>query len=225
MERHEVFVTGATGYIGGALVPALLARGHRVRALIRAGSERKSPAGVSRVQGDALDAASYRDTIAPSDTFIHLVGTPHPAPWKGRRFREIDLVSIEAAAAAAAYAGVEHFIYLSVAHPAPIMGAYIAVRKEGEALIRRSGLRATFLRPWYVLGPGHYWPFLLAPAYGLLARLPPTREMVLRLGIVTIGEMTAALVDAVEHPPESVRILGVPEISRARIPDNVTHAS
>ena len=216
MDRHEVFVTGATGYIGGALVPALLARGHHVRALIRAGSERKAPAGVLCVQGDALDAASYRESIAPADTFVHLVGTPHPAPWKGRRFREIDLVSIKEAVAAAVHAGVSHFIYLSVAHPAPIMAAYIAVRKEGEALLGASGLRTTFMRPWYVLGPGHYWPFLLAPVYGLLARLPRTREMVLRLGIVTIGEMTAALVDAVEHPPQSARILNVPDIARAR---------
>ncbi|HUP94710.1 MAG TPA: NAD(P)H-binding protein [Burkholderiales bacterium] len=224
MERHEVFVAGATGYIGGALVPALLARGHRVRALIRAGSERKAPAGVLCVQGDALDAASYRDSIAPADTFVHLVGTPHPAPWKGRRFREIDLVSIKEAVAAAVHAGVSHFIYLSVAHPAPIMAAYIAVREEGEALLESSGLRTTFMRPWYVLGPGHYWPFLLAPVYGLLARLPQTREMVLRLGIVTIGEMTAALVNAVEHPPQSARIMGVPEIARARIRDDVTPA-
>ena len=216
MERHDVFVTGATGYIGGALVPALLARGHRVRALIRTGSERKAPAGVHCVQGDALDAASYRDSIAPADTFVHLVGTPHPAPWKGRRFREIDLVSIKEAVAAAVHAGVSHFIYLSVAHPAPIMAAYIAVRKEGEALLAASGLRTTFMRPWYVLGPGHYWPFLVAPVYGLLARLPRTREMVLRLGIVTITEMTAALVDAVEHPPQSARILNVPDIARAR---------
>lgn len=217
MERHEVFVTGATGYIGGALAPALLARGHRVRALIRAGSERKAPPGVLCVQGDALDAASYQDSIAPADTFVHLVGTPHPAPWKGRSFREIDLVSIKEAVAAALHAEVSHFIYLSVAHPAPIMAAYIAVRKEGEALLGASGLRRTFMRPWYVLGPGHYWPFLLAPVYGLLARLPQTREMVLRLGIVTIGEMTAALVDAVEHPPQSVRILNVPEIARAKV--------
>jgi uncharacterized protein YbjT (DUF2867 family) len=217
MGRHDVFVTGATGYIGRALVPALLARGHTIRALVRPASAARVAAGALPVVGDALDAASFRDAIAPADTFVHLVGTPHPSPFKGREFRAVDLVSIKAAVDAAVHAAVRHFIYLSVAHPAPIMAAYIAVRKEGEALLRESGLRATIVRPWYVLGPGHYWPFALAPLYGVLERLPATRDMALRLGLVVLAEMTATLVDAVENPPERERIIGVPEIARARM--------
>jgi len=220
MTQHEVFVTGATGYLGRALIPALLARGHAVRALARPGSEIKIPAGATAVTGDALAAASYRSEIAPADTFVHLVGTPRPTPFKGRQFREVDLKSIEAAVEAAVHARVAHFVYLSVAHPAPVMADYIAVRKAGEALLGRSGLRATMVRPWYVLGPGHYWPFAFAPIYGVLERLRPTRDMALRLGLVALPEMTAALVDAVEHPPESVRIIGVPEIARARLGGN-----
>ena len=217
MAKHDVFITGATGYLGRALVPVLLARGHDVRALVRPGSESKLPAGTRTITGDALDAASYRDSIAPADTFVHLVGTPRPTPFKGKQFRAVDLVSIRAAVAAAVHARVGHFVYLSVAHPAPVMAAYIAVRKEGEALIEASGLRATIVRPWYVLGPGHYWPFALAPVYGVLERLRPTREMALRLGLVAIEEMTAALVDAVENPPQVRRVLGVPEIAKARM--------
>lgn len=214
---HHAFVTGATGYLGRALVPELLARGHRVRALVRRGSESKLAAGAEAVIGDALKAASYREAVAPVDTFVHLVGTPHPSPLKARQFREVDLVSIRAAVEAALHAHVTHFVYLSVAHPAPVMAAYIAVRREGEALLRASGLRTTILRPWYVLGPGHYWPFLLAPLYGVLERLRPTREIALRLGLVGLEEMTAALAHAVENPPETERIVGVPEIARARI--------
>jgi uncharacterized protein YbjT (DUF2867 family) len=212
---HEVFMTGATGYIGRALVPALLARTHRVRALVRAGSESKLPQGASAVSGNALDAASFRDKVIPADTFIHLVGTPHPAPWKGRQFREVDLVSIRAAVDAAVHAGVSHFIYLSVAHPAPIMAAYIAVREEGEALVRATGLNATIVRPWYVLGPGHYWPYAFAPFYGLLERFRPTRAAALRLGLVTLHEMVRTLAHAVENPPADVRIVEVQEISQA----------
>src|SRR4051794_31784661 len=57
MARHRLFVTGGTGYIGCALAPALLARGHEVRMLVRAGSERKAAAGALNVCGDALSAA------------------------------------------------------------------------------------------------------------------------------------------------------------------------
>src|SRR5687768_1446710 len=118
MPQHDVIVTGATGYLGRALVPALLERGHHVRALVRPGSESKLPAGTQCITGDALDAASYRDSIAPADTFVHLVGTPRPNPFKGKQFRAVDLVSVKAAVAAAIHARVGHFVYLSVAHPA-----------------------------------------------------------------------------------------------------------
>jgi len=201
--------------MGRALIPMLLERAHRVRALARPGSENKLPAGVVPVAGDALDAASFRDGIAPADTLIHLVGTPHPAPWKGRQFRAVDLVSIRAAVEAAVHAHVAHFIYVSVAHPAPVMAAYIAVREEGERLVRAAAMKATIVRPWYVLGPGHYWPFALAPVYGFLERIKATRDTALRLGLVTLDEMVRTLVHAVEHPAPDVRIVDVPEISQA----------
>jgi uncharacterized protein YbjT (DUF2867 family) len=103
-------------------------------------------------------------------------------------------------------------VYLSVAHPAPVMAAYIAVRMEGEALVRSRGFDATIVRPWYVLGPGHYWPLPLLPVYWVLERLTPTRDMALRLGLVTIDELVTALADAVEHPPHGTRVLEVPDI-------------
>ena len=83
---HDVFVTGATGYMGRALIPVLLARAHSVRALARPGSEQKLPAGVVPVAGDALDATSFQDRIAPADTLIHLVGSLIPHPGKGSSF-------------------------------------------------------------------------------------------------------------------------------------------
>lgn len=211
-----VFVTGGTGYIGRPLIDALLAKRYSVSALVRSGSERKLPSGARPVIGNALDEATFAGAIPPGATFVHLVGTPHPNPSKAAEFERVDRVSIGAAVAAARMAGVRHFVYVSVAHPAPIMQAYIAVRQEGEALVAASGIRATIVRPWYVLGPGHRWPLLLAPMYALLRRVPATRETAERLGLVTREAMVAALVRAVETPPiGGVRILEVPDIRRA----------
>ncbi len=211
-----MFVAGGTGYMGQRLIPRLLDRGHEVRALVRPGSEKKIPEGCTLVAGDALDGASYADRIPPADTVVQLVGVAHPSPAKAAQFRLVDGPSALGAVAAAKSAGVRHFIYLSVAHPAPMMHAYIAVRSECESAIEAAGLNSTILRPWYVLGPGHWWPYLLLPMYKLAELLPATREGARRLGLVTLEQITSALTFAVENPVEGRRVVTVPEIRAAR---------
>jgi len=213
-----VFVTGGTGYIGRPLIVALLGRGHAVHALVRVGSQARLPPGARSVVGNALEASTFAAAIPRHSTLVHLIGTPHPSPAKAAQFQTVDLASIHAATTAARGAGVDHLVYVSVAHPAPVMRAYIAARKEGEALVKLAGIPATILRPWYVLGPGHRWPYLLAPFYALLELIPATRESAARLGLVTLAAMIAALVRAVEAPPgPGVRIVGVAEIRAGRV--------
>ncbi len=209
---RRVFVTGGTGYVGSRLIPSLAARGHAVTALCRKGSEKRLAPGCTAVIGDALDDATFRDQVAPADTFVQLVGVAHPSPAKAPQFRSIDLASARASARAAKAAGVVHFVYVSVAHPAPAMKAYIEARADAEKFIRSLGLSATILRPWYVLGPGHRWPYALIPFYWIGERLPATREGARRLGLVTLEQMVSALVRAVENPAIGIRVVGVPEI-------------
>jgi nucleoside-diphosphate-sugar epimerase len=102
-----------------------------------------------------------------------------------------------------------------VARPAPVMREYIAARTEAEDAIRAAGMNATILRPWYVLGPGRWWPLLLLPMYWALEAVPATRDGARRLGLVRWPQMIAAMAHAVEHPPDGVRILEVPEIRSA----------
>jgi uncharacterized protein YbjT (DUF2867 family) len=212
MNGRCVFISGGTGYLGRTLAEHLVSRGHTVRVLARQGSERKVPAGAETVSGDALDARTFAERVAPADTLVHLTGVSHPAPWKERQFRTIDLASLRESAAAAKAAGVAHFVYVSVAQPAPVMKAYLRVRHECETILREGKMPATILRPWYVLGPGHRWPVVLKPVYALLERFESTRAAALRLGLVTHAEMIAALIWAVEHPAGETRIVDVPAI-------------
>jgi uncharacterized protein YbjT (DUF2867 family) len=110
--------------------------------VVRAGSETKIAAGAEAFVGDPLRAESYASRVSPADTFVHLIGVPHPSPAKAREFKAIDLLSIQAAVPAASAAGVLHFIYLSVAQPAPIRKVFQEVRREGEELVRCSGMNA-----------------------------------------------------------------------------------
>src|SRR6185503_20237750 len=90
MESRRVFVTGGSGYIGQRLIRALCARGHQVEAVVRAGSEKKLPAGCAPVIADALDGASYASHVSPDHTFVQLVGVAHPSPAKAQQFVKID---------------------------------------------------------------------------------------------------------------------------------------
>ena len=174
------------------------------------------PAGCEVIPGNALDGKSYRHLVRPSNTFVHLVGVANPSPSKTEEFRAVDLVAAREAIKIAAELGLEHFLYLSVAHPAPVMKAYVAVRAECEAMIRERRLQATIMRPWYVLGAGHQWPYVLLPIYKLMELLPFSREGARRLGLVTLEEMVFALVNAVESTPTGIREMNVPDIRAAR---------
>src|SRR5271169_3232248 len=138
-QSRGVFITGATGFMGSRLAAELVRRGHHVRALARPGSEAKVPNGCEIVHGDALRAETYSPRVAGADTFVHLIGVAHPNPRKAAEFRDIDLKSCQEAVRAAADANVRHFVYLSVARPAPVMQEYQAVRAEGERRISESG--------------------------------------------------------------------------------------
>jgi uncharacterized protein YbjT (DUF2867 family) len=127
----------------------------------------------------------------------------------------VDLASLKAALAAAVPARVSHFVYLSVAHPAPVMAAYWQARAEGEALLLAAALPATILRPWYVLGPGHLWPYALVPFYALAELIPASRASARRLGLVTRAQMVRALAAAVENPPDGLHVVDVPAIRTA----------
>jgi uncharacterized protein YbjT (DUF2867 family) len=211
----QVIVAGGTGYLGRPLIEKLCADGFQVTSIARPQSVAKLPTCCGVITGDALDSRTYQDQVPAGSTFVHLVGVPHPAPWKAAEFRSIDFVSLEQSITAAKRAKAAHFVFVSVAHPSPVMKAFIEVRTRCEQKIQESGLNATILRPWYILGPGHYWPYVLVPLYKALEAIPATRDSAVRLGLVTRSQMVNALAAAVAAGASGatgVRILETAEI-------------
>jgi uncharacterized protein YbjT (DUF2867 family) len=214
MHNKNIFITGGSGYVGRAIIPELLKRGHKVTALVRKGSENRIIPGCNLVYGNALDESTFVDKVNPADTFIQLVGISHPSPSKAEQFRAVDLVSAKASVFVAKKSGVKHFIYVSVAHPAPIMKAYIEVRTEVESFIKENLNNATIVRPWYVLGPSHRWPYILKPVFWVFKKIPSTKESALRLDLVNLKQMVRTIVNAVENPPPGIRIIEAQEIKK-----------
>lgn len=211
--KKTVFVTGGTGYIGRRLVSLLLKNGHRVIALIRPGSEGKVPPGAEVVTANPFESATFVEAVPAGSTFVQLLGVPHPSPRKRDQFYAIDLKSVQASAQAARQAQAGHFVYVSVSQtPTGIMCDYQQVRALGEQAVRETGIPYSFIRPWYVLGPGHWWPVLLWPVYKVLEIIPATRAKALDLGLVTLPQMLRALVEAVENEPAGGRVWNVGEI-------------
>jgi hypothetical protein len=110
------------------------------------------------------------------------------------------------------YAHVAHFIYLSVSqYPTKIMKDFQQVRAEGDGLLLKTGLETSFLRPWYVLGPGHWWPVLLKP-FLFIAKYAGKREAAKNLDTVTLQQMIHTLLYAIKNPPEKNAVYDVQKI-------------
>lgn len=90
MPSQNVFLTGSTGFVGGAVARALVARGHRVRALIRPTSMHKHPAGVVACPGDLREPGSWITIAQDSDVFVHAA---YEYDASGREAPEADLAA------------------------------------------------------------------------------------------------------------------------------------
>lgn len=215
---QNIFITGGTGYIGIRLIKLLLKEGFHITALVRKGSEKKLPEGCNLVVANPFNEETFQNAIKPGSIFIQLLGVPHPSPSKKELFRQIDLASVVASAQAAKYANATHFIYISVAQtPTNIMKDYQACRASGEAEIVKTNIPYSFIRPWYVVGPGHYWPLLFLPVLKTLELFPLTSKKAKALRLVYIDQILRTLLHATKNPPvNGIKIYEIEEIRRTR---------
>jgi uncharacterized protein YbjT (DUF2867 family) len=208
MKKGPVFIAGGTGYIGKRLIRILLDEGCDVTALVREQSIKKLPDGCKTVIGNPFEAASYADSIPADSVFIHLVGVSHPGPKKKLLFYSVDLASLKVSLEAAKQARVKHFVYVSVAqHPTKVMADYQEARRQGEETILASGLTSTFIRPWYVVGPGHYWPLLFQPVFKFLEVIPSTSVQAKALALVSLKQMLLTLKNTIINTPKAINTI------------------
>jgi nucleoside-diphosphate-sugar epimerase len=143
-------ITGATGFVGSAVLDAALAEGHQVRALAR--REQAPRAGVEWVRGDLGDTGALAALVAEADAVVHVAGltnTPDPA-----QFEIANVTGTAHVIAAMAEAGLRRLVLVSsLAAREPKLSAYGASKARAETLVEASGLDWTIVRPPGVYGP------------------------------------------------------------------------
>lgn len=212
---QTLFITGGTGYIGSRLMNSLNKVEFRIIALVRPGSEHKVPSGVELIIADVFKPEEWIAKVPLDSIFIHLLGVAHPSPAKKNLFQTIDLRAVKIVATAAKETQSKKFIYLSVAmEPSSIMKDFQEAKIKGEEYIISLNLLHVFIRPWYVLGPGHWWPYLLFPLFKLLEIIPATAKKAKAFGFVNIKQMVRSLVYIVNHLDEVPDVIEIGNIKR-----------
>lgn len=167
----RVLVTGASGFVGRALVDALAGAGYRVRAATRLGTVAMFPANVQAVTtGDYRAPVDWAPLLADVDAVVHLAGIAHIGPAIGESdYDRVIHAATAGLAAACSKAGVRRLVFMSSVRaqsgpaadkvlteddePRPTE-AYGRAKLRAEAAVRAAGVPWTILRPAMVYGPG-----------------------------------------------------------------------
>ncbi|MET8338259.1 SDR family oxidoreductase [Streptosporangium canum] len=146
-------VTGATGYIGGRLVPELLDAGHDVRCMVRSAGRLRDQPWASRVEvaeADAADAVRTGKALDGVDVAYYLIHTM----GGGADFAAADRRAAATFAAAAREAGVRRVVYLGGLAPDEELSPHLRSRVEVGEIFLRSGVSAVVLRAAVIIGSG-----------------------------------------------------------------------
>jgi uncharacterized protein YbjT (DUF2867 family) len=148
MENGVVLVTGATGFVGSRLVPALLDRGHRVKAMTRHPDTYAGPG--EPVHGDVHDPGSLAEAVGDVDVAVYLVHSLDDPDFERR-----DAEAARAFGLAAAAAGVRQIVYLGgLGDEEDRLSAHLRSRRQVERLLGEGGVPVTVLRAAIVVGAG-----------------------------------------------------------------------
>jgi uncharacterized protein YbjT (DUF2867 family) len=207
----RVFITGASGFVGTAVIEELLSRGYGVDALVNRRKLEVAADNLRVVNGDLFDNDILDDGMRGVDAVIHLVGIIAEKPSTGATFKRIHFDGTKQVVDAAKRNGVRRYIHMSALGVRPYaVSEYHKTKWQAEEYVRASGLDWTILRPSMIHGPrGEFtqmlakWarrrsaPFLFMPYFGAgllgmggAGKLQP----------VYVKDVARAFVDSLEKP-------------------------
>ena len=218
----RVLLVGGTGFIGSALACELVDRGHTVTVLARTPNSEALPDGVSGVTGDVTDYDSLEVAFGGQDVVVNLVAlSPLFTPSGGDRMHErVHLGGTENVVDAAESMGVRTLVQLSALGADPDGAtAYVRAKGGAEAVVRRSDLDWTIVRPSVVFGDGgEFVPFTKMLTTPYLTGLPGGGRT--RFQPLWVGDLAPMLAEAVaddQHVGETYELGGPAVLTLAEV--------
>jgi len=215
-EKRLALVTGATGYIGGRLVPRLLAAGFGVRVLVRSPEKLRDvpwAGDVDIVEGDLDDRESIAGACEGVDVFYYLV---HSMGGK-KDFEEPEKEAAQNVAAAAAGAGVKRIVYLGGLHPltgdlSPHLRSRVAVGR----ILLDSGVPTAALQAGVVIGSGSTSFEMIRHLTDVLPYMPAPKWVRNRIQPIAVRDVLYYLVKCADLPDDVNRTfdIGGPDVLR-----------
>jgi uncharacterized protein YbjT (DUF2867 family) len=213
---RRILLTGATGYIGGRLLPALEARGERVRCLARnpAYLEERVADSTEVVTGDLMDSSSLESAMQGVDVAFYLVHSMA----SGEAFQDVDRRAAENFAAAASGAGVSRIVYLGGLGSGEGLSPHLASRQEVGEILRSAEIPVVELRASIVIGSGSLSFEMIRALVDRLPVMITPRWVGVKAQPIGIEDIVAYLVEAIDvYAPEGrVFEIGGPDTASYR---------
>src|SRR6185503_7871446 len=196
----KVLVTGASGFIGEALIRRLAADGHEVRAFARRAAAIATAPHIHPFEGDMLDPASLDRAAAGMDAIVHLACAT--GITDERLVRAINVDGTRALLDAAEKHHVRRFVFVStISATRERMGPYGRTKKEGEAMVAHAGIEWVTVRPSLVYGSAPIGLFASLAAYlKSLPVVPVIGSGKLELDPIHVDDVCEVLAQCVTRP-------------------------
>jgi uncharacterized protein YbjT (DUF2867 family) len=239
---QRIFVTGATGFVGHAVVRALLAQGFLVRCLVRPGSEAllRGFESIDRVPGDVLEPDALPAAVEGCAGMIHLVGIIREHRATGVSFDRLHTQATANMLGVAREVGVKRYIQMSAVGTRPgAVSRYHRTKWQAEEVVRASALDWTIIRPSLIFGPEDEFVSVLARLIRRSPAVPVLGDGQYRLQPVAVEQVAEGFARALRLPvtvgqtyevggPESYRFdelldligqaLGVSRVRKVHVP-------